>query len=602
MPKQDRSRTAQRFHAFRIAVISLLVVGCSGDTGTNCTGPLCDTKGNGGGSAPVVGSIQLAVATFDLVIGETAQLQVQVLSNTGSTLGGEGVTYQASDESVATVSASGLITARGAGQTTIIVRSARTASVTATATVRVTDEVVTVEVQPAEATLGVGEAFQLQISAIGMSGNVVSLAGRRVVVESSNTVVATVSQSGVVTGRSTGEALVTVSVDGISAPPVTITVTPFAQVCFAGRIQIGERVPGTLEAQDACTREAGEYFQIWSFEGNAGETIQIELASGRFQSDGWVEDPLVILTRAGGNFLIDGTLIVDFDDDGGPALNARLTVRLPQTGEYWIFASTFEPAIEGDYELTLLRQGEWVRIDFDNQLLSSLDIFVDGELAGYLFGSSIESFFVPPTDLIDVFALLIAYGPNLFNADSNVGVVWNSVGTGVGQVEEFILTNVLGDGTTFFIPMVTNTGGAGLDFVVNWGLAEEVRCCESQPDDVDRQMWYHILFDDTEIRAYNAGADYAGGFLSWGNGVEFSADDIQAPDGQFFLTVGGAPVAGRSYPPVDRTGAAATRLRDPRSGARVVRLDGSGRVVPVDRETLRALEREYTGTSKPKGR
>ncbi len=530
------------------------------------------------------------------------QLQLQVFSSTGAQLTGESLSYTSANQSVATVSSSGLITGVGDGTTNITVRSNRTSSVTAVATVQVRDAVVSVEVRPPEAVIAVGETVQLQVSATGQTGNAIDLGGRSVTFESSNATIASVSASGVVTGLSNGGAEIFVAVDGVGAPPVPVEVMPFSPTCFAGEIGLAEALVSTLEANDACRRNGGEYFKIWSFQAFAGQRVQIELTSGFLESDGWIQDPLVFLTPAGTNFLLDDRVVLDFDDDGGPGYNSRMLITIPASSEYWIFASTWDSGVVGAYRLSLLREGQWVEVTFDNQLLHTMDIYVNGDVIGHIFGEEAESFFIPPVLTMNLFAFFNFYGPNLFDEESNLGFRWDDRATGAGQTEEFSIDNVVGD-NVFFVPLVTNNSGVGLDFVVNWGRDQEVRCCEVDPGEVDYSLWYHLLFDNTDMRAFVSGSGYSGNFHWWRQGVDFTANDISSPAGELWFAVNSAPVSGEPLPPVGRRGAASPTDRTGAGDGPVLgRLDASGRAVPASREELEGFRVKIDARTKRKRR
>ena len=93
----------------------------------------CGGGGDGGGgggvgsqqpTAPVaVASVAVSPSSIELAIGQTAQLTATVTAASGNVLSGRSVTWASSLPGVATVGATGLVTAVGAGVTTIMATS-----------------------------------------------------------------------------------------------------------------------------------------------------------------------------------------------------------------------------------------------------------------------------------------------------------------------------------------------------------------------------------------------------------------------------------------------------------------------------------------------
>src|SRR5207247_2332462 len=136
-------------------------------------------------------------------------------------LSGRVVTWASSNTSVATVSSSGLVTGKVAGSATITATSegqSGTASITVT-----TVPVASVTVTPASASVNEGKTVQLTATPKDANGN--PLSGRTIAWSSSNTAVATVSTSGLVTGKVAGSATITATSEGQSGT-AAITVTP----------------------------------------------------------------------------------------------------------------------------------------------------------------------------------------------------------------------------------------------------------------------------------------------------------------------------------------------------------------------------------------
>jgi uncharacterized protein YjdB len=164
--------------------------------------------------APVA-SVGVTPPTAELIVGGTQQLTATPRDAAGNPLTGRTVTWQSSNPGVATVDANGLVTAVAPGTATIRATSEGQTG-TATVTVRTPPPppVATVTVTPDQATIEEGDTVRLRATARDAAGNV--LTGRTVTWTSSNTNVATVDASGLVTGVRKGRATITATVDGVS--------------------------------------------------------------------------------------------------------------------------------------------------------------------------------------------------------------------------------------------------------------------------------------------------------------------------------------------------------------------------------------------------
>jgi tetratricopeptide (TPR) repeat protein len=96
-------------------------------------------------------------------------------------------------------------------------------------------------------------------------------------------------------------------------------------------------VTGQLD-ENSATLSDGSYFNVHTFEGNAGTQIQIDLASNEF-------DTYLLLIGP------DGQVIAQ-DDDSNGGTNSRVLVTLPTTGTYQILANTYSAGEVGRYTLT----------------------------------------------------------------------------------------------------------------------------------------------------------------------------------------------------------------------------------------------------------
>ena len=167
-------------------------------------------------------------SSASLTVGGTAQLSATAKDANGNTLSGRPTTWSSGNNAVATVDASGLVTAVSAGSAKI---TATIDGVSAAATVTATAvAVASVVVTPSTASVAEGATTTLTATAKDAQGN--TLPGRALTWSSSDGAVATVSSSGVVTGVAPGTATITAtapSSSGSGPAPTgssTVTVTP----------------------------------------------------------------------------------------------------------------------------------------------------------------------------------------------------------------------------------------------------------------------------------------------------------------------------------------------------------------------------------------
>ena len=126
---------------------------------------------------PRPATVAVAPATIQLIaLGATEQLTAAVRDQTGNVMAGAAVSWSSSAAAVATVSATGLVTAATNGTATI---TATAGSVSASATVSVAQEVSTGAVTAATDTVAFGHTLRLAAEAYGIPCREWSLLGRR---------------------------------------------------------------------------------------------------------------------------------------------------------------------------------------------------------------------------------------------------------------------------------------------------------------------------------------------------------------------------------------------------------------------------------------
>lgn len=165
---------------------------------------------------PVTG-ISVNPGALSLTVGQTTQLSAAIFPVTASN---KLVTWSSSNSAVAAVSNTGVVSAQGAGSAEI---AARSGVHTATISVKVSAPAVSVtgiSVNPSSLNLAVNQSAQTTATI-----DPANATDKGVTWASSNTSVATVSTTGVITAQGAGTAVVTVrTMDGGRTATVTVTV------------------------------------------------------------------------------------------------------------------------------------------------------------------------------------------------------------------------------------------------------------------------------------------------------------------------------------------------------------------------------------------
>ncbi|MGB3308622.1 MAG: trypsin-like peptidase domain-containing protein [Nodosilinea sp.] len=105
----------------------------------------------------------------------------------------------------------------------------------------------------------------------------------------------------------------------------------------------GAAVQGQLDDSSNVLPD-GSFYNPYRFEGQAGQTVTIDMSSQD------VDSYLILLAPDHDDFSIQ-------DDDSGGSLNARISTQLPYTGSYLILANTVAEGESGDYQLRLSQGG-----------------------------------------------------------------------------------------------------------------------------------------------------------------------------------------------------------------------------------------------------
>ena len=207
-----------------------------------------------------VKTVTVSPPTATVALGQTVQLTATLRDASGNVLTGRTVTWSSSNLAVATVSASGLVTAGAVASQATITATSEGQSGTATVTVVSNAPVATVTVTPATASVAVGQTVRLTATLRDANGNVLS--GRTVLWTSDNAVVATVDGTGLVSGVSAGPAVITATSEGKSgSASVTVTAPSGAPECATPQ-------PGWIWCDDFEQNRLSQYFEYDSAGGS----------------------------------------------------------------------------------------------------------------------------------------------------------------------------------------------------------------------------------------------------------------------------------------------------------------------------------------------
>ena len=174
------------------------------------------------GTAPVQ-TVTVSLAQPTLLPGQTTQATATLTDAVGNVLTGRTVTWASLDPTIASVSATGVVTAVATGS--VIIRATSEGKTgDATQTIGV-DPVASVTVSVGSVSLNAGQTTQATAVSRDATGNVLN--GRSVAWSSLNTNIATVSISGVVTAVAPGTATIRATVESQNGDaPVTVAVPP----------------------------------------------------------------------------------------------------------------------------------------------------------------------------------------------------------------------------------------------------------------------------------------------------------------------------------------------------------------------------------------
>lgn len=360
----------QTFPTFLLSIgLAVWLTSCKGaSTSCNPTDPLCNGEG-GGTLVPTTVNVSPTAVTFTQ-LGETQQLTATVLDQNGDPLAPASVSWSSMDESVATVSASGLLLAEGSGTTTI---EATSGSAKGSADVSVDDPCTPLEVlavlaatsgtlSETDCPLGGGSfgdvwaltieqddegTVQIDLLSADFDAYLFLLDDDGVVLSENDDahvtgLAAYDLSSHVIEDLSPGTySIVVTSFTGNETGAYVLQVGPGLRCPEIGHIAVGGVVFGSLESTDCSYGVDGFYADPYVVEVTTTDELTFHLASIEF-------DTYLSLLGPAGHFLLD-----DDDSGGGPSgTDSHFNVSLAP-GFYVIEVSSFSGGEVGAYTLDI---------------------------------------------------------------------------------------------------------------------------------------------------------------------------------------------------------------------------------------------------------
>lgn len=228
---------------------------------------------------PAVATVTVALASSSLNPGQTTQATATLRDANNNVLTGRTISWSSSNQGVATVSASGLVTAVAAGSAQITATSeTKSGSAALTVAAPPPAPVASVTVTLAASSRNPGQTTQATAVLRDASNNV--LTGRSISWSSSDNGVATVSSSGLVTAIAVGTVSIIASCEGQNGN-ATLTVTAAAPAPVASvSVSLANTtlIPGTSTQATATTRDASNNILtgrtiVWSSSDNTLATV-----------------------------------------------------------------------------------------------------------------------------------------------------------------------------------------------------------------------------------------------------------------------------------------------------------------------------------------
>jgi uncharacterized protein YjdB len=217
-----------------------------------------------------VGTVNVTPPTLELVAGNTGSLSAEVTDGAGNVLRDRRVVWASANPGIATVSDNGVVTGVSAGHVEVAATSEGKSGIANINVLPVPARVAMVRIAPDNVDLFVAAGTNLVATPYDNKG--AEIPGRAVVWTTNNATVASISQSGRVTGLVPGTAVITAVIDGIAGnATVTVRLVPVARVAISpASVSVGEGKSTTLTAR--VTDAAGNVLTNRAVTWSSGDT------------------------------------------------------------------------------------------------------------------------------------------------------------------------------------------------------------------------------------------------------------------------------------------------------------------------------------------
>lgn len=229
--------------------------------------------------------VTITPASGQLEVTDTLQLEAKTFDDQDNELTGRMVIWTSSDNSLATVDNTGLVTGEGPGDVLITATSEGKSAMSMIAVVA--QPVDRVDILPSETTLNPTDT--LQYTAIPRAADGTALTGRMITWSSSDNSVATVNSGGLVTAQAVGPATITADVDGVEGSGilnvvesvVSVDVTPSSDAA-----DVGDTTTFTATPKDSSGNSLTGRNCTFSSQDQAVATIDSMTGVATVQSEG----------------------------------------------------------------------------------------------------------------------------------------------------------------------------------------------------------------------------------------------------------------------------------------------------------------------------
>lgn len=223
---------------------------------------------------PTVRAVSLSPRLDTLQEGAQIQLIASVTVN-GQPDPSATLTWRTTDPDIATVNSTGVVRALHAGEVFVVAAVGSTSDRAALTIVPADVPVASVVMAPTSASVAVGQSITLAASPRSSTG--VPLTGRTIVWSSTENVIATVSQSGLVQGQAPGTAVIRAESEGhVGTATVTVTPQPVATVTLSSAsmsVPAGETRSITAVSRDASGGVLSGRTATWTSSNSSVATV-----------------------------------------------------------------------------------------------------------------------------------------------------------------------------------------------------------------------------------------------------------------------------------------------------------------------------------------